>query len=150
MKIVLDSFVLEEYDEENLEHVNVIYELNKDGSTKKFLGDINYMLMRIKIRSEENKYNRAFIAYFGDHPIGYISLSYINNEYQIASGILNEFRRENLASSLLQDFSYYLLDNFEDIDKLVLRIDEDNIGSQMVASLVGYEKENRVKYTMKR
>ena len=50
----------------------------------------------------------------------------------------------------LQDFSYYLLDNFEDIDKLVLRIDEDNIGSQMVASLVGYEKENRVKYTMKR
>lgn len=150
MNVILDDFVLEEYNNSNLEHVEVIYELNKDLGTKKFLGDINYNIMRIKARSEENSFNKAFIPYYNDYPVGYIALTYIKNEYQIIAGILPNFRKENMASLLLQEFSYYLLDNFEEIDELVLRIDEDNLGSQKVADLVGYKKENWVKYSMKR
>ncbi len=150
MKIILDNFQLEEFNRENNEHREVLEKLNKDQGVKRYLGDINYSIERINKRYCENRFNKAFIPYYNEYPIGYISLSYIDDEYQISCGILNEFRKENLASLLLEEFSDYLLNNYEEIDKLTAKIESDNIGSIKAASLASYSEEDRNKYIRRR
>ncbi len=100
MKINLDNFILEEYSSYNSEHVKVVFELNKDQDTKRFLGDVDYTIEQTMIRRTDdlNHYNIAFIPYYNDYPIGYISLVYLQHEYQIIYGILNRFRKQNLGA----------------------------------------------------
>lgn len=148
--IELENFILEEYNKNNNEHTEVIYNLNKDQNVKKYLGNINYSIERISERKKENKYNKAFIPYYNNYPVGYISLSYINSEFQISYGILNEYRKQNLAALLLEEFSEYLLENYQDIEELILKIKEDNIGSIKVAELADYYKESNEKYSRNR
>lgn len=150
MKVNLDNFILEEYDQNNREHREVISHLGKDQGVKKYLGNINYSIEKINFRKNENFHNGAFIPYYNDYPIGYLSLSYIHDEYQISYGILSEFRKQNLASLLLEEFSDYLLSNDLEIDQLILKIEQDNIGSRKVADLAGYTPNSTTKYSRKR
>lgn len=148
--IELENFILEEYNKNSNEHIEVISNLNKDQNVKKYLGNINYSIERINERKKENKYNKAFISYYNNYPVGYISLSYIGSEFQISYGILNEYRKQNLAALLLEEFSEYLLENYQDIEELILKIKEDNIGSIKVAELADYYKESNEKYKRNR
>lgn len=152
MKINLDNFILEEYSSYNSEHVKVVFELNKDQDTKRFLGDVNYTIERTMIRRTDdlNHYNIAFIPYYNDYPIGYISLVYLQHEYQIIYGILNRFRKQNLGALLLDEFSEYFLSYYSEIDSLNLKIDEDNLGSRKVADLAGYHQDSDTKYSRRR
>lgn len=150
MEIYLDNFVLEEYNQSNSEHVYVIDELNKDQNTKKFLGNVNYTIERTMDRRIDNPYNIPFIPYYNNYPVGYISLVYIHDEYQVIMGILGQFRKQNLGALLLEKFSDYFLFHYSDIDSLHLKIEEDNIGSRKVANLVGYHQDSSTKYSRKR
>lgn len=152
MKVDLDNFALEEYSSYNKEHVEVVFELNQDQSTKEFLGDVYYTIARTEKRHDDDPshYNIAFIPYYNDYPIGYISLVYLHQEYQVIYGILEKFRKQNLGALLLEEFSEYFLDRYSDIDSLNLEIKEDNLGSRQVADLVGYRQDSSTKYSRKR
>lgn len=128
----------------------VIDELNKDQNTKKFLGNVNYTIERTMDRRIDNPYNIPFIPYYNNYPVGYISLVYIHDEYQVIMGILGQFRKQNLGALLLEKFSDYFLFHYSDIDSLHLKIEEDNIGSRKVANLVGYHQDSSTKYSRKR
>lgn len=142
-KLELDNFMLYEYDDSN-EHQNVILGISSN-DPKRFLGDLRRHIAMINRRKDENYLNCAYIAYYKgfesteDYPIGFIGLSYINNNYEVSSGILPQFRKQNLASLLLEEFSEKLLEE-KIVDELVIKIDPNNTGSKKVADLVGYEQ----------
>ncbi len=151
MKIKLDNFYLEEFNKDNLEHLEVIRQLNKDQNSKKYLGDIFYAIKKIDLRKENyiDKFNHAFIAYYNSYPVGYISLSYIEEDYQISCGILNQYRKQHLASLLISEFSDYLLNSNYDINKIIAVIDKENTASKMAANLAGYSEDDNT-YNIKK
>lgn len=171
MKIIkLDNFILYEYNNCQ-EHQNVINEIEAS-DPKGYLGNLRYTIRKINERKQDNPNNYAFIAYYNDYPIGYISITYLDNKYQIAGGTLPQYRRQNLSSLLLDEFSEKILDykgiekmlekfdtnnEFDkdiykegiselDVDELVLKIDPTNTSSHKVAELLGYEKVDTTTY----
>lgn len=165
MKVLkLDNFILYEYDDSK-EHQDVINQIEATDPNN-YLGSLKYAIAKINQRKSENPNNYAFIAYYNDYPIGYISITYLDNQYQIAGGTLPQYRRQNLSSLLLEEFSEKILDyknvhkmiqKFDsesalnsdiyqgglsnvEVDELVLKIDSTNTSSHKVAELLGYEQ----------
>lgn len=161
----LDNFTLYEYDYSN-EHKEIIKQIEATDANH-YLGDIEYSIERINKRKTSNPNNYVFIAYYQDeYPIGYISITYLGGQYQVAAGTLPQFRRQNISSLLLEEFSERILDykevrkNLEkydtenklnkeiyenglsdvEIDDLVLKIHPTNIASHKVTELTGYEQ----------
>ena len=164
-RLELDNFTLYEYNDSQ-EHQEIIKQI-QDTDPNKYLGDIKYSINRINQRKYDNPNNFVFIAYYQDeYPIGYISITSFSGEYQVAAGTLKEYRRQNLSSLLLEEFSERILDykkvreNLEkydtqneikkeiynnglsnvEIEELVLKIDPTNIASHKVVELTGYEQ----------
>lgn len=148
----LDNFILKEYDKENIEHCNVIDTLDIDEKTQKFVGRTRTLIQIINKRKEEEDYlhNNTYIAYYNDRPVGYISLTHKEDNYEVISGLLKEERNQHLGSLLLLEFSEKIFEEYKDIDKLTLKINSKNIGSIKCAELVGYKNEERDKYIMRR
>jgi len=144
-KLELDNFLLEEYDESNVEHKSLVIELDNEHS---YLGDVLYRIESIKEQYSEQpmEFNHCYIVYYNDYPIGLITISKLLNDYEICYGILPKYRKQYLASLLLQEFSYKMLDDFN--YELSLFISSENIGSKKTAELAGYEKVNFLKYKM--
>lgn len=158
----LDNFDLYEYDN-SLEHQEIIRRI-EESDPNNYLGNIKYAITKINQRKQENPNNFVFIAYYNDYPIGYISITYLDNKYQVSAGTLPEYRKQNLSSLLLEEFSERILDyksikefiqkydnginskmyeeglTKEPIDELVLKIDSTNAASHKVVELVGYEQ----------
>ena len=149
-KVYLDNFVLEDYDEFDYNHKCTIMELSNDIDARNYLYDVKWKMDAVKRRSEDNPLNLAYVAFYNDYPIGIITLSYINREYYISYGILPEYRKQYLASLLLQEFSEYLFTTYPEIDALNLSIVEKNTGSVHTAKRVGYERITNPRYSMKR
>jgi len=143
----LDNFVLEEY---NYTHNKIIEELQIDQNTKKYLGDLKFTISMIKKRNLENNIDKAYVAYYNNYPIGFITISYMDEKYQISYAILPEYRKQNLGSLLLQEFSEAIFQEYSNIDELILKIKEDNIGSQNVAELAGFEKSAKETFTQRK
>lgn len=170
----LDNFDLYEYNDSQ-EHQEVIGRIEASDPNN-YLGSIKYAIKRINQRKIENPNNFVFIAYYNDYPIGYISLTYVDNEYQVSAGTLKEFRRQNLSSLLLEEFSERILDykkvskmidKFEpsntnlkeiykegitekEIEELVLKIDPTNEASHKVVQIVGYEQVDDMTFKRKK
>lgn len=145
----LDFFELQEYDFNNLNHRSVIIELYNDKDSRKYLGDLSYSIEMINKRKENNFLNNAFIAYRNNNPIGYISITTKENNYEISYGILPKYRGENLGMLLLQDFSLNIFKENKNIDELSLIISKDNIKSRKTAISAGYYQENENKFSMR-
>lgn len=150
----LDNFYLEPYQNGNVEHRSVVISLCNDPNGKKYLGNLEFHIQMIEKRKEDDLHNQAFIAYYGDDydsiPVGFISLSVHQGSYEISYGILPQYRKQNLGSLLLQEFSEQLLELYPEIMELILVISDLNEGSKSVANLAGYEKKDRIHYRMKR
>lgn len=143
-KLELDNFILYEYDESSNEHRDVILKI-EISDIKKYLGNLKYSISKINQRKEPGKFNMAFIAYYNNYPVGYISISYIEQTYQISYAILPQYRRQNLGALLLEEFSEKML-KYENIEDLILKIQPDNIGSIKVAQLADYNKIDNTTY----
>lgn len=144
----LDNFILEEYDENF--HNNILNRLQADNNAKKYLGDLKFSIMMIKKRKLENNINKFYIAYYNNYPIGFISITYKDKSYQISYSILNEYRNQNLGSLLLQEFSEAIFERYYNVNELILKIENDNIGSKKVADLAGYEQIDNNTFTQRR
>lgn len=145
----LDNFDLIKFDFNNEEHNLVIRKLC-DKNKSNYLGDLFYSIALIRKRQEENYYNEAYIAYYNDYPIGFISLSYKNSAYEISYGILKEYRNQHLGTLLLDEFSEVLFNNYEDINNLTLVINKNNIASIKLANMASYESDTKDNYTRHR
>lgn len=146
----LDNFFLAEYDARNIDHKTVIIKLENDSYARTYLGNLSYHIERINQRKEENRCNHAYIAYYDDVPVGFISIYLEQKMYQISYGIIPKKRKEYLGALLLQEFSEKLFDEYPEIETLNLLINNLNTGSKKTANLAGYTQENGVRYTQKR
>jgi len=150
-KLELDNFMLYEYND-SAEHKYVIEQIESTDPNK-FLGDIKLHIAMINKRKEENPLNCAYIAYYkgfettDDYPIGFMGLSYIDGSYQVSGGTLPQFRKQNLSSLLLQEFSEKMIEITN--EEIVIKVDPNNIASQKVAGLVGYEQTDATTYKMR-
>lgn len=144
----LDNFILEEYNH-NI-HSNILNKLQMDENTKKYLGDLRFAILMIEKRKLESNINNAYIAYYNDYPIGFISITYSEELYQISYSILPEYRKQNLGSLLLQEFSEVLFEKYANINELTLKIKEHNIGSKSVANLSGFEQIDNETFSQRR
>lgn len=101
-------------------------------------------------RIEENRCNHAYIVYYADIPIGFISITNKDESYQISYGIRLKSREEHLGTLLLQEFSEKMYEIYPKIDKLTLVISDVNERSQDAVTLAGYTQENNTRYTQRR
>jgi RimJ/RimL family protein N-acetyltransferase len=145
----LDNFILEKYDKTNKEHNMVVQELSNDMDSKKYLGNLDYANAVIEKRKQENPNNYIYIAY-STFPVGYISLTYKDNQYYISYGIVPKYRGEYLGALLLQEFSEKIFEEYNHIDELTLSIHKNNIKSYKVANLAGYKEVEFTKFKQRR
>ena len=151
----LDNFYLAPYNGGNMEHRNIFLKLWNDKAGKEYLGDLEYNIKTIRQTKKEDSRNEFYIAYYGDQqnnyrPVGFIALTTMNNDFEITSGIIPEFRHQHMAALLLEDFTEKIFESYSDIDELTLRIKDSNVPSKKTAQLVGYVKRDREKYTLRR
>lgn len=147
----LDNFNLEEYSPLNIGHKTVIIKLYNDINSRKYLGDLEYAISSINQRKESDYlHNYAYIAYYNERPIGYISLAHKEKTYEVTYGIIPEERGYHLGSLLLQEFTEKVFEEIKDIDKLTLIINHLNTGSINTAKLAGYNQEEKNRFTKRR
>lgn len=145
----LDNFFLAEYDFKNIDHKTVIIKL-ENADCKNYLGDLEYYIHTINQERDKNPCNHAYIVYQDMTPVGFISLANENGFYQIRYGIIPEKRGNQLASSLLKEFSVEMFNLYPEIDEFTLIISKLNTPSKKTADLAGYTQENSVRYTRRR
>lgn len=142
----LSTFKLEQYDDDKLEHRRTLVELWNDPISREYLYDLTKETRYIDEKNLEDNRNNAYIVYFENEIIGYISIMGENNRFHISYGITPEHRGKKLASPLLKEFTSEIFKNYETIDELVLVINRKNIVSQKVATNAGYQKDSIIRY----
>lgn len=146
----LDNFHLEEYDMTSSIHKTVVIELENDRDGKYYLGNLEYQIEEINKLRENDIINQAYIAFYNEEAVGYISLSHKENRYEISYGIRPKYRGEHLGALLLQEFSEKVFEDNNKINELTLMICNQNTSSKKTASLAGYRKETSTKHIQKR
>lgn len=148
----LDNFNLEEYCASNPYHKTVIIEIENDKNSRPYLGDLEYHIANIYKRKEEafNLVNKAFIAFYNDNPVGFISITFKNERYEISYGIRPKFQGAHLGALLLQEFSEKIFNEYKKINELTLMISNQNTSSKKTANLAGYDKVTSTKYIQNR
>lgn len=135
---------------DSIEHRRIIVELWNDDESRNFLYDLSKEIRYLEEKNFLDKRNNAYIVYKDNNPIGYISLKGENNKFTISYGLIKEYRGRHLGTKLLREFTSKVLVTYSDIDKLVLIIDNKNIGSKKVAINAGYQKESIIRYIKER
>ena len=135
---------------DSIEHRRIIVELWNDEESRNFLYDLSKEIRYLEEKNLLDKRNNAYIVYKDNNPIGYISLKGENNKFTISCGLIKEYRGKHLGTQLLREFTSKVLVTYSDIDKLVLIIDNKNIGSKKVAINAGYQKESIIRYIKER
>ena len=148
--MILNNFILEEYDKNNVEHNNVLKKLGNDLKTQRYLGDLKIFYEFLFQNKKNGLLSNFYIAYFHYDAIGIITINEYTCSFELAYAILPEYRRQNFGVLLLKEFSLELLKRFGRINKLTLRINTNNIGSRKVALLAGYERDLGSRYCLKR
>lgn len=146
----LDFFKLEEFSTVNKNHVNLIEELMRDSNVKEFLGNIKFMIQMIYKRKDENHRDNMYIAKKNGEYIGFISLSIIEDRYEVSIGILPEFRGQNLGYLLTQDFIEHVFIKYPEIDNIYARINSNNEASKKTALLSGFVLDEDGRYVYQR
>ncbi len=148
--VKLNSFYLESYIDIKNSHRFVIDQLEDDHDAKIFLGNLGGYINKVLNRKEEDiLYNDVYIAYYQDHPIGFISLTHEKDIYEIASGVLKEARGKHLGALLLREFTQKVFETCPRIDKLTLIIKNSNTRAIKTAISVGYQFDGQY-YSQKR
>ena len=145
--IKISLFNLELFDINNNSHNILFDELWNDDNTKKYLFDRREFINNIIMG--DGTYNCIYLIKLGDEYIGFVSLYYIDNTYEICDGIINRFRNRGYSKMILTEFSKYVFDN-TDINKLYCYIDKDNIASIKSALKVGFDNVDDKEYVLKK
>lgn len=142
----LNSFKLIEYDQKNIDHRRVAVELSNEKNGNYYFGDIDYRISELK--KYNSPYNKAYIAYYLDIAIGYISLAHKEDRYEVSYSIVPKYRGNHLASYLLKEFSEKIFEIYPEIDKITLLISNLNTPSKKTALNANYKKETSSRYVL--
>ena len=139
--IILKDFELENYHTYNDFHNEIINRLSCDDGVKKYLGNLEYLITKIQQRYQENFVDTLYLVYKENKPIGIVTVCLRDEKYEIDCGILPEYRQKYYATILLNEFTEYLFNKYQRLDKVYLQIDGANDKSKIVAARNGYINE---------
>jgi predicted transcriptional regulator len=148
--IELDNFILETYNNNDIDHRTTAIELCNDANGKKFLGDVLASIEWVFKKRESNHRNNAYVAFYDNEPVGFASLSINEDSYEISIGIRPKYRKEYMGALLTQEFSEKILEMYADVNKVTAIINNLNTGSKKMATMAGFIQENKVRYTYSR
>ncbi len=148
--MVLDNFILEEYNEKNIEHKSLLINLGNDFKIQRYLGNLEMLYEFLNRNNKNGLVANFYVAFFNKIPVGIITINQYSNTYEISYAILNIYRKQHFGSLLLSEFSKKIFEQYNDIDSLDLRINIKNIASQKLALFAGYENICGDIYTLKR
>lgn len=147
--VKIDFFELEPYSKYDFNHNRVIDELSIDYRASKYLGDIRFMIQMIEKRKAENHIDEMYMAIKNGEYVGFISLSVIEDRYEVSIGLLPKFRGENLAVLLTTDFVEHVFEWYPELDEVYAKIDPNNTASIKAAMNSGFEQGYGGRYVMR-
>jgi RimJ/RimL family protein N-acetyltransferase len=143
MKVIdLDDYVLEEFDYDNEEHINVVNEFDKDYEINKYIITTSDSFCEIidyyRLSNNDSIYNKLYLVKDKyNNIIGEIELDGEKEDLYINYSILEMYRQNGHCTRLLIEVTKYLLNQIKTISLLIKK---DNIKSMNLAKRVGYNK----------
>ena len=141
--INLSTYKLEEYDLKNIDHKSTLINLFNDKDTFKYMGNI--LSFTESIITSTDDISNIYIAYLDQKPVGFVSIYFLGEKYEICYAILPSERNKNIASTLLGEFTDFIFRNYP-IDDLYLYINRENESSIKVAIKNDYVQNGIVEY----
>lgn len=142
-KIKLDDFSLEEFDENNKEHLLMIQKLDFDFLINKYLimEDDSYkdIIDYYRLFNNDDIYNKAYLIRLlsSNELIGTLELDGPKDNLYINYSILKEYRNKGLGTRIMRELTIKLL---KEIQSICLLIKEDNVASKNLALSVGFKR----------
>lgn len=144
---LMNDLYIDKMDVTNEDHFWLARELDKDESIcgeNGYLWSIEKSLNRAgrEYLSSGNIYGSPYAIYHDKNPIGYLEISKIYESIKavdIAYALLPQYRGNGYACVTLKSITEkILLDIINDIQRVMLQIDIENIKSQIVATRAGF------------
>ena len=127
MEIVLENVKLSTYDNSNVYHKNLLYEL-ENNSKSIYIHDIGERLVNTK-NKKTFPFGMGFVVSVNGVFVGYLYLSTkLKDEVFLEYSIIKEFRGKKFGKLLLKEVSDFLMNNCN-VKSIVLDIDPSNIPS---------------------
>ena len=125
------------FDKDNKEHINILKEMIKDEEiTKRFQGYLP------RLNNPNNTiFNKGFWITFNNTIVGYLDIGNYNKDEDcvyLRAAIFKEHRNKHLGTDMLKEACNYIFINYPFVNKIKLKIDNDNIASQKVAGNAGF------------
>lgn len=138
-KIVLTNFILESFDYNNMDHINIIKEFDNDIEIQKYIiassNSFSEIIDYYKLYNTESIYNKLYLVrLYTGKIIGSVELDGDKNVY-INYSIIKKYRGNGYCLNLLKEITKYLLN---EIQKIFLLIKNDNVASKKLALKAGY------------
>lgn len=143
----LSHFNYELYDNSNKTHLDFFDELWLDEETNKYLYNKEDFINNI-IKGT-NEYDCIYLVKIKEKIIGFVSIYYSDNTYEISDGILPRYRGNSYSAILLNEFSSYIFSN-TNIDTLYGYIEKNNNSSIKSALKNGFVQTNEKEYIIKK
>lgn len=158
--LILDNFVLYEYDFNNQEHINLKNELINSEGSELISRDIDNYIRRNYEFNKNDKITNTYVIKFNNVLIGLAFVNYhpeeerenviLEEEIEIGAGLLPIFRGKHLGTRLERELSIKLLEKYPRFSTIVARIGSDNIKSIKTAKNAGFEHISDDEYHFKR
>ena len=136
----MDEISFTTFDKNNKDHIIALKEMIKDEEiVKRFQG----YLPRLNNPSP-TIFNKGFWVTFDNTIIGYLDIGNYNKDEDcvyLRAAIFKEYRNKHFGTDMLKEACNYIFTNYPFINKIKLKIDNDNIASQKVADNAGFKWE---------
>ncbi len=132
----MDTLYLVSFEKENKEHLEFVMELLHDESIKKrFQG-----IFRSLNNMSDEIYDNGYLINDGKELVGYIDIGALNEDGTIylKEAVSSKYRGMNYGSRILKEVTNFLFMNVDELDRIILRIADDNISSLKTADSCGY------------
>ena len=139
-KIILNNFILEEFNEENKDYFNIIKKFDMDEQINKYIiateDSFSDIVDYYMLSNDDTIYNKLYLVKSLDNKvIGSLELDGVMNNLYINYCILKKYRNNGYCTRLLREITMYLLRKVKSISLL---IKEDNEKSKKLALKNGY------------
>lgn len=136
MKINLKHFILETYENGNLEHEGLVQ--NFEDERISFIDSYKEHLM-LTPREKKDIFGVGYIVLYGNKMIGYMYISSVRrHKVELEYAVIKSERGKGYGESLLNEVTDFLC-NDENIQEIYLNISPSNIKSIQCALYVSYE-----------
>lgn len=154
-RIDLILFSLEHYDHDNEKHKELaaIFEGDPFDKNNEFLNYAEAFWSlddSVKYDRKQGKYAGAYFAYIGEILVGMIALIWINDYPELIVSILPEHRGNHYSKHLLQEYTDYVFENYQEYSEIYATIQPENTHSVENTLAAGFKQLDEYKYVKRR